>query len=149
MIYDHIDQQLRYRGVHPGIGAAFDYLLKFDPATPDGKYAIEGDRVFAMVQSYTTSPASQRKYEAHKKYIDLQYIVTGEELIYHLPAGLLTVTEPYKEEKDVLKATGADDQALVMRPGDFSILFPHDGHKPNCSHGKDQAVKKVVLKISM
>lgn len=149
MIYDHINQQRRYRAVHPGIGAAFDYILKFDTATPDGKYSIEGDRIYAMVQSYTTSPAPQRKYEAHEKYIDLQYIVSGEEIIYHLPVGLLTVTEPYKAEKDVAKSTGPDVQALIMRPGDFSILFPHDGHKPNCSHGSDQAVRKIVVKISV
>ena len=71
MIYDHISQQARYRGVHPGMEQAFDYLLKFDPATPDGKYPVDGERIFAMVQSYTTSPATQRKYEAHKKYIEI------------------------------------------------------------------------------
>ncbi len=147
MIYDHIDQQIRYRACHPGIGTAFDYLLAFNSATADGKYPIDGDRVFAMVQSYTTSPAEKRKYEAHKKYIDLQYILTGEERIYHLPVSLLTVTEPYNEAKDMAKLTGPDDQALILRPGDFAILFPHDGHKPNCSNGKDRAVRKIVLKI--
>lgn len=149
MIYDHIDQQRRYRAVHPGLGAAFDYILNFDQSTPDGKYAIEGDRVFAMVQSYTTSPAPQRQYEAHKKYIDLQYVVSGEEIIYHLPLELLTETTPYNAEKDVAKYSGPNVQALIMRPGDFTILFPHDGHNPNCSNGSDRAMRKIVLKISV
>lgn len=148
MIYDHISQQLRYRACQPGVGSGFDYLLSFDPATPDGKYSIDGNRVYAVVQSYNTMPAAQRKYEAHRKYIDLQYILSGEEIIYHLPVKWLAEVEPYNVEKDVTKLTGPDDQALIMRPGDFAILFPHDGHKPKCSHGKAQAVRKIVLKIA-
>jgi len=103
--------------------------------------------VFANVQSYTTSPTETRKYEAHKKYIDLQYIVSGEERMYHSPLSLLAVKELYNETKDVEKLTGPDDQAVIVRAGDFAIFFTHDGHKPNCSNGRDQAVKKVVVKI--
>lgn len=149
MIYDHLREQRLYRAVHPGLDMAFDYLLKFDPQTVDGKYELAGDRVFAMVQSYVTKAAADKKYEAHLRYIDLQFIVSGEEIIYHTPLDRLTLTDDYNEAKDYALYRGEDSQALNLRAGDFSILFPHDGHKPGCTWQQEQTIKKVVVKIAV
>ncbi|MDX6766737.1 MAG: YhcH/YjgK/YiaL family protein [Candidatus Methylacidiphilales bacterium] len=149
MIYDQLPRQGLYRHLHPGFAAAFDYLLGFEPATLDGRVDLDGDRCFALIQTYETQPATDKKYEAHLKYIDLQYLISGEEVIYHRPLALLREVIPYIEEKDVAKYEGDDDQALVMRPGDFSILYPHDGHKPGCTFRTTQEVRKVVFKIAV
>lgn len=149
MIYDQIGKQSLYRNLHPGFPAAFDYLLSFDPATPDGRVELQGDRLFALVQTYDTTPADQKTYEAHRRYIDLQYVVAGQEIIYHVPLPHLQEATPYIAEKDVARYKGQDEQALVMRAGDFSILFPHDGHKPNCVYRDKETVRKVVLKIAV
>ena len=149
MIYDQLSRQNLYRNLHPGFAAAFDYLLSFDPATPDGRIELQGDRLFALVQTYDTTPADKKTYEAHQRYIDLQYVVAGQEIIYHMPLAHLQEATPYLTEKDVARYQGQDEQALVMRPGDFSLLFPHDGHKPNCEYRGKETVRKVVLKIAV
>lgn len=146
MIYDHLRNQSLYRGTHPGLDRAFDYVRTFDPATPDGKYELEGGLV-AMPQSYATKPAADKKYEAHERFIDLQFIVAGEEIIYHSPLERLALTDPYRPEKDCAFYSGDDAQALVMRAGDFSILFPQDGHKPGCQLRGASAIRKIVVKI--
>jgi YhcH/YjgK/YiaL family protein len=147
MIYDHLSQQARYRSCHPGLDVAFDYLLGFSPTTPDGKYPLDGERIFALVQSYATQPVAVRRFESHRSYLDLQYLVSGEELFFHSPLPRLTTVEPYSAAKDCELYSGPTEQALVLRPGDFAVLFPHDGHIPGCSYGKAQLVKKIVLKI--
>ena len=74
---------------------ALYFLLTFDVRTPAGKVTLSGDDVYATIQSYWTSPASERKWESHRRYVDVQFMVTGEELIYHAPLDQLEVTQPY------------------------------------------------------
>lgn len=149
MIFDHLREQARYRALHPGLDRAFNYVRTFDPATPDGKYELDGSRLVAMPQSYVTKPASEKKYEAHERFIDLQFIVAGTEAIYHAPLERLTLTDAYRPEKDCAFYSGEDAQALVMRAGDFSILFPHDGHKPGCTWQSEGTIRKIVVKIAI
>ena len=149
MIYDHLRNERFYRQTHSGLELAFDYLRDFDPQTADGKYELAGDRVFAMVQSYTTKPAAEKRYEAHLRYVDLQYVVAGEEILYHAPLDRLTLTDPHDAAKDCAFYSGEDTQALILKPGDFSILFPQDGHKPGCAWKQPGPVKKVVFKIAV
>ena len=147
MIFDHLDKQHLYRNCHPGLDLAFDYLLNFDPETEDGKVELDGDRVFAIVQSYETKSEKGRDFESHYKYLDVQYIVSGEEVIYHSPLDVLSESVPYDEERDLIFYTGYLSQALIMKPGTFSVLFPQDGHLPCCPHQDVCHVKKVVVKV--
>lgn len=150
MIYDHIEQQCLYRSLHPGFALAFDYLATLSATQPTGRYELDGDRVFVLVQEYTTLPAEGRKYEAHRRYIDIQYLISGEEISYHSPLAALKVTDPYHEEKDFELFTGADEQPSVLTPGSFAIYFPHDAHKPCCDRSDRHpavAIRKAVVKI--
>jgi len=149
MVFDHLHEQARYRGLHPGLDRAFDYVLTFDPTTPDGKYELDGPRLVAMPQSYATKPVAEKKYEAHRRFIDLQFIVAGEEVIYHSPLDRLALTEAYRPEKDCAFYSGEDSQALVMKAGDFAIFFPPDGHKPGCVWREVSGIRKVVVKIAV
>lgn len=149
MIADSLRHHAFYRNLHPALPAAFDYLRHFDPATPDGRVDLDGDRVFALIQSYETVAAEQKRYEAHRVYMDLQYLVEGVERVYHLPLDRLTEEAAYDADKDVAKYAGEDAQALVLRAGDFAIFYPHDGHKPSCADGPPGRVKKVVFKIAV
>ena len=89
MIVDALANAGRYRPLHPRLAAAFDYLAAFDPAKPDGKYPIDGDAVYALVQSYATRPAAEKKWESHRRYLDVQYVVSGRERITVAPIGAL------------------------------------------------------------
>lgn len=142
----------RYEMLHPLFAAAFAYLRSFDPETPDGKVALERDQLFALPQRYETSPAETRRFEAHRRYIDIQYILEGEEIIEHAPVERLPeVTEPYSDDRDVMffRDPAACSRTL-LRAGEFAVYFPADGHKPCCQAGREPAaVRKVVMKIAV
>lgn len=112
---------------------------------PDGRYDISED-IYANVQSYNTK--DDAPYEAHKEYIDIQYMVTGEEMIAVAPYPSCTVTEEYDSEKDVefLKNNSAE-QYYKLNEGEFFIFFPHDAHKPSIKTDVSKGVKKVIVKV--
>ncbi len=147
MIFDDLSQASLYRNSAPGLDLAFDYLASFDPSTPDGRYDIDGDRVFALVQSMNTYAAAERQYEAHLKYTDVQYLVSGEEFIFHSPLSRLQPATDYNEAKDCRMYTGPDEQPLCLTPGYFTVLFPHDAHKPGIAPAQSAPIRKVVIKV--
>ena len=149
MIVDALKNAELYRNVLPRLAAAFDYLATFDPATPDGKHAIDEDRVYAQVQTYATKPAAEKKWESHRRYADVQYIVSGRELIGVAPTEALAGATPYNETKDVVNYAGPSvaSSTLYVEGGQFAVFFPHDGHQPGVAAGGESEVRKVVVKV--
>lgn len=148
MIVDRLANRALYQGLHPGVALGLEYLAGFDSDTPDGRVSIAGDDVVAIVQSYETGPSTERRFEAHRRHLDIQFLVSGRERILHADAIALEVEEAYDEERDVefYHDPPASSSVLVM-PGEFVILHPHDGHKPGCMAGGRDAVRKVVVKV--
>ena len=153
MIQDRLDHSAQYAALHPLFPAAFDYLKHFDPNTPDGKYEIEGDRLYASVQRYETAPEASKAWETHQVYADIQYLVSGREKILYTPAEDFQPSTPYNPVKDVQKYDGAGVQnvtAMVIPAGSFAVYLPQDGHKPGCYVGDGpEPVVKVVIKVRL
>jgi len=148
MILDTLTSAPIHRHLGAGFTAAFDWLAAFVPETPDGRYDIEGDDVYALVQSYDTVPATEKKYESHRAYADIQYVAAGTELIHYAPVGGLRPVTDYDAQKDyLLYADPAAATPLHMAPGTFAVFLPHDGHKPGCTNGTPSRIKKVVVKV--
>ncbi len=149
MIVDALTNADLYRSVHPRLAAAFDYLRAFDPATPDGRHAIDEDRVYAQVQTYATKPAAEKKWESHRRYADIQYIVAGREVITYAHVSQLDGGTPYNEAKDVVNYAGPTGGASTLRleAGQWAIFFPDDGHQPGVAVEGSEEVRKVVMKV--
>ena len=149
MIVDALTNAELYRTVHPRLAAAFDYLAAFDPATADGRHAIDEDRVYAQVQTYGTKPASEKKWESHRRYADVQYVLSGRELIGVAPTEALAGATPYDETKDVINYAGpaGASATLCVEGGQFAVFFRHDGHQPGVAAGESGEVRKVVVKV--
>lgn len=114
----------------------------------EGKYEIDGKAVYANVMSYTTLPWEEAKYEAHENYTDIQYVISGSEVMTYAPVHTLTPSGPYNPEKDVVKFDNSNPGLQVpCYGGDYMIFFPWDGHKPKAANGEPAPVKKVVVKI--
>lgn len=136
----------------PGIKKALDFLGRPGVAgLADGKYEIDGDRVFAMVQRYETAASAEPKFEAHRKYIDLQFIAAGAEVIGWAPLGRVAVTENYAADKDVcFGAVAAEGWAAVrLDKGQLAVLYPEDAHAPRLAAGAPRPVTKIVVKVSV
>src|SRR5688572_2026405 len=121
MILDTLSQSASYQWLGPRFAAGLKWLGEFSPATADGRYDIEGDDVFALVQSYDTVPSADKKYESHRVYADIQYIVEGSEVIYYAPTAGLVPTMAYDETKDyLLYSDPIVATPLFMAPGRFT-----------------------------
>ncbi|HRE82941.1 MAG TPA: YhcH/YjgK/YiaL family protein [Opitutaceae bacterium] len=148
MIIDLLANASPYRKLSPGFASGLDWLARFQPETPDGRYEIDGDAVYALVQSYDTVPATEKKYEAHRVYADIQYVAVGKEVIEYAPINALASITDYDATKDfLLFADPVSPLPLPLTPGMFAIFLPADGHKP-CLISTDVCrIKKVVLKV--
>lgn len=111
-----------------------------------GKYPIAGDQAFATVSNNALKEEDQTKWESHRNYIDLQYIIKGKERIGMAPVATATVVKPYDPAKDVANYT-SDGKYYVAEPGTFYLFFPPDAHRPNGKVGSEDSTKKLVIKI--
>jgi|GEM_PF-87008 len=149
MVLDHLENAYQYDTLHPSFRKAFQYLFDNDFRTvPNGEYEIEGENVFAIVNSYTTQPKEERFWEAHRKYIDIQYIVSGKEKMGVAPRSRMKETQPYDPAKDFYLLEGSGDE-IEVREGFFTIFFPTDVHMPNLVADGPEEVKKVVIKVAV
>ncbi len=147
MIIDRINNARLYYSVHKKFKHAFDYLEQIDINTiPAGRYEIDGGNLYALVQEYNTKLKEQGKWEAHRRYIDLQYVVQGAEGIGYANINHLKQGE-YDSSKDFLPLHGEGD-LITVRSGSFVLLMPEDAHMPGMAVGASAPVKKIVIKIS-
>ena len=149
MIVDKIENAHLYAALNDRFTKAFEILNDKNLAEKkDGRYAVDGNDLYYIVQHYTTRPMEKDKLEAHKKYIDIQVVVGGEELLAYAPIEGLSVAQPYSEDKDIAFYRATDKISRVtLRPGLFCILFPQDGHIPCCQLNGPSDVHKVVIKV--
>jgi len=129
-----------------------DYIRNTDLSTrPAGRYEIEGSDIFALVQDNLTAPKTERKAETHRKYIDIQYVHSGLEIIgYGLANSENEVLDDQSEQKDAIFYKNVrDEMDLVLTAGMYTVLFPTDVHRPGCVYGAPTPVRKVVIKVAV
>jgi biofilm protein TabA len=150
MILDSLPQWRRYAALNARFARAFAFLEQAPADVADGRHEIEGDAVFALVQRYQTRPATG-PLEAHRRYVDVQYIARGREVIQWAPlASLATVTRPYDEAQDAgLFAADAGMVPVRLSTGQFMILFPDDAHAPCGAWAEPESVVKIVVKVAV
>ena len=147
MIIDHIGNSKLYTNLGSRIATTFKYLLETDFSKMEpGKYEVDGNNIYAVVQQYETKPAAEGKWEAHRKYIDIQYIADGEELIGYSYIKNLKALGTYDEDKDCLFLEGSGSM-LHCKSGMFLLLAPDDAHMPCVAFGAPAKVRKVVMKV--
>ncbi|MDG4476006.1 YhcH/YjgK/YiaL family protein [Thiovibrio frasassiensis] len=131
---------------------AFDFLLSLKPDAEEKKYPLQGDDLFAIVMRYETCSPETAEIEAHRKYLDIQMVITGDEGIGWSPADALEIAVPYDASLDaeLYKHPRQGLLRVDLFPGDFMALFPHDAHMPSLMTGEAPVfTKKVVVKIGM
>ncbi|UKJ06109.1 YhcH/YjgK/YiaL family protein [Solitalea lacus] len=150
MIIDKLSNAERYYPLGDLFIKGFNYLVNTDFSNIEtGKYEIEGEKLFAIVNEYETIDAANEKMEAHRKYIDIQFWISGEELVGHDILTNQPIFKEYDEEKDFLLAANQPKYFTLMQSGMFAIYFPSDLHMPCIKNEKSTHVKKVVLKVAV
>lgn len=148
MIYDQLKNSKSYTSLGASITKALDYLQTLTPDTlPGSRYELDGDRIYAFSSTYETLPAQERKIEAHRNYLDIQYVFSGTEAMGYAPVDGLTVSQPYHPDVEFYDT---DSDVLLPAPaGTFLIFFPQDAHRPGCTWQTTSQVTKVVVKIAI
>jgi YhcH/YjgK/YiaL family protein len=149
MIHDLLENAAAYYPIAPRIAAALKFLQNTDlSALPLGRSVIDGDKCFAIMQEYMTKTPDKGFWEAHQKYIDVQYIISGIEAMGWAPIQQMTVLEEYNPEKEyaVLQGPG---QWVNLSPGAFVIFHPHDAHMGAIAIAHPAQVRKIVIKVAV
>ena len=150
MIVDSLNNSKLYFDGESLFGKGFEFIKKAVAENyPVGKYEIDGDKVYAMVQEYNTKATTEGRFEAHRKYADIQYVISGMEIMEYVHLAKVDDDTDYDGDKDIVFFK-YDDPAtnVVVSDGDFAVFMPEDVHKPGISHdGKFSPIKKIVVKV--
>lgn len=148
MIVDHLGNADRYVALGPLFKQAFDFLRTTDlNALEPGRYSLAGDALFALAQVYNTKPMSEGFWEAHRRYIDLQFIVQGIERIGYAPLHRMQLAS-HDEQRDLSVLNGEGD-LLTLTEHCFMLLWPEDAHMPGLQADQSEPVRKIVFKIAV
>jgi YhcH/YjgK/YiaL family protein len=148
MILDDLKNAEQYFALHPGFAAAFAALRQADLASlPSGKHVVDGNRLAIIVGRDDGRGRSGAVLEAHQKYIDIQYVLSGdEEMGWRSIADCQSTKEPYSDERDVIFYTDESTSWVSVPPGKFAIFYPEDAHAPLAGTG---LLHKAVAKVAV
>jgi biofilm protein TabA len=148
MILDVVASEKRLKQLHAGFGPALEYLRQTNLGQlPAGRQEIDGGRLYAMVIRGEGKGQKGAKLEAHRRYIDIQYSITGADVIGWKPAATCRDPEQaYDEKSDCQFFRDAADSWVTIPQGNFGIFFPEDAHAPAAADGP---IHKVVVKVAV
>lgn len=148
MVTDILENAHLYLGLGGRLARALGHLQTTDFGIVEpGRQDLDGQAIYVMVSDYLTRPEPEGRWEAHRRYIDLQFVVRGTERIGVSPIGRLAAGE-YDEKKDVTWLTGTGD-FITLGARRFIILWPEDAHMPGIAAGAPAEVRKVVIKVAV
>ena len=151
MIFDTMKNINCYRGLSSNMDKAIELLLNTDfSALEAGRYEVDGDNVFFMIQEPQLKEEENALYEVHRKYADIQLALTDGEVILALPIDQVEDWQTFDEDKDIgFSANSEPGIPLDMKPGCFGIFFPQDAHMPCLRGGDEKKCRKVVVKVKL
>jgi len=150
MITASLDKLTYYQRVIPSGTEIVNYLNRNDIfSLKTGKYPISGESAFLLIQEYQTKSEPEKEWESHKKYIDIQIVLNGQEYMGYSPVLSLKVRESYNIEKDIIFYENDDKEysRILIQEKYFCIFFPEDAHKPGCHIKEERHIKKAVIKV--
>ena len=149
MIIDRLANPAPLYQLPSRLSLALEYLRTTDTrAVPLGRHDLDGDRLFALVQEYTTRAADQCVWEAHRRYIDVQFVAVGVERMGYASLGQMSERETYDADRDVAFFEPGSE-FVTIRAGMFAIVGPEDVHSPCHAAGRPILVRKIVVKAAV
>lgn len=151
MIFSSIHSNDDYKAYPAVIRRVIDYLKSNDfVAMEPGVYDLEGKDIYVQVFDAETGPVEEKRPESHEKYLDIQFLASGEEKLGFTPnTGAYEVAERI-EERDLIFYKSVEHEGFVNAvPGCFTVFFPHDIHRPAVAVSEPMTVRKVVVKVKV
>ena len=151
MIFDSVKNAARYACLSENFRRAFEYLTTTDlSALPEGRYEIDGDNVYIIIQEAALNPWSEGRWEAHRVYADIQTVIEGCECIGYSSVEDAPIDMPYAPEKDLLFYQEMKGNGAIVSAGEMMVLFPSDAHRPCIQPAEGvTSVKKAIVKVRL
>jgi biofilm protein TabA len=153
MIQDRLDQASRYHALHPLFARAFAWAGEAaNRARPDGRHDLDGDDLYAVLDSGTTGAPTDKRFESHRRYIDIQVNLAGGEIMEWTPIAGLAIADDFQPGADLrfYLPPSRGITRLLVRPDEFAIFWPTDAHKPCCHpEGQPAPFRKIVFKVAV
>ncbi len=153
MVIDRLEHAEQYASLGRGVAVALAFFQQYQDDGLDLplRTVLENENIFANGVNYTTEQKKTKLLEAHQRYVDVMYVVEGEERIYYKPfAEATNITMPYDGEKECALAALDDDTATMkFSAGQFLIFFPQDGHLAAQLWDKPGKVRKFIAKVAV
>ena len=149
MIKDYLKNVKNYYNLSENLKKGFDWLEKNNlKDLSDGRYEIDNNKIYASIQTYETK--EDANYEAHRNYIDIQYMIKGSEKIGVSDLSNCVTCIEYDNARDLeFFNIKCREEFLELKEGQFMVFFPTDAHKPSITLDKKEVVKKVVVKVAV
>lgn len=147
MIADRIERLAFH---FPQLKSVTKFVGRIDDSIPEGMHEIEGETAFALVSRYETKPEAGAMPEAHRRYVDIQFLLAGQENIIWWPLHGLVESVPYDEKRDISFYAQPSEPGtrVALSKGVFAAFMPQDAHMPQiAAQGGPQQVTKVVIKV--
>ena len=150
MIVDTLASAGRYKGLSPLLDRGLEAMERLVAQPPaDGRHELAGADLSASLSTYATDNPAAKRFEAHRKYIDIQIVLAGQETLYWAPLAAMNPQGEYSKSDDIAFYEGPPRMAVPLEPGWFTVLFPQDAHKPGCLRGSSPQVRKLVIKVAV
>ncbi|CAN5637351.1 YhcH/YjgK/YiaL family protein [soil metagenome] len=152
MIVTELSQARAQVAMTPNLEKALRFLESWvEGSEPVGRVSIDGDRVYVEVQAYETLSGEIEKLEGHRRYLDIQYVSSGEEIIGWAAIDDVSEIDPFHEEHDYWLGSASAERIteVRLRAGQLAILFPSDMHAPRRAAGPPSTVSKLVVKVEL
>jgi YhcH/YjgK/YiaL family protein len=148
MILSSLTQSARYASLHPLFRRAFDYIRETDLyALSPGRYNVAGDDLIAIVEHVSGRTKEMARLEAHRRYIDIQLVLEGDETMGWKPlADCYNPVGEHSIDRDIRFFLDAPASWVAVPPEHFCIFFPEDAHAPLVGNGP---IRKVIFKIAV
>ena len=131
---------------------AFAFLASLSTNAPEGRRLIRNPDLYAGIDTYRTKRRDEAKLETHQKYVDIQMLLSGREVIELYPRHELKTIEPYNADRDAefYHIPSTVSSRILLEPGRFVVFFPDDAHMPCLMAGpQPEEVRKVVVKVAL
>jgi len=131
------------------LAPAFEYLQRTDLKTlAVGRHEIDGHRMYITIAEATTRPLKNEKFETHRRYADVHYLISGAEVIGAARAADLKIATPYDAEKEAeMLDQPAEFRHIRLKPGNFAVFLPGQAHLPGCHENAPMQIRKAVVKV--
>lgn len=150
MIYGTKREAARYRGLHPNLDKALELLGGGDfCAQAPGRYVVEEGTLFYNLAQTVTRRPEEGFFEAHRKFMDIHYVLEGEEHLAVSHISDMRQSEAYDKAGDTAKYTGPATVQVCLKPGCFAVCFPEDAHQALGCAGQPAPVRKIVFKVKI